>query len=77
MENLYLCKCNNCDTILLDQNSQISAEKHLVDHTKIDDMQYIKDENSQDQEYFWGCPICMTDSYLTDTITKEDLDKLL
>ena len=75
MEKVNLCKCNNCDTILLDQNSQINAEQHLVDLTKVETMQYMKDENTQDQEYFWACPICMTDSFLTDTLTKEDLKR--
>jgi len=74
MEAVNLCKCNKCGTILLDQNPQIGAKRHTINLTKVEVMQYIKDEESQDQEYFWGCPICMTDAYLTDTLTEKEIE---
>lgn len=76
MEGVNLCKCNNCGTILLDQNPQIGAKQHLINLSKVEEMQYMKDEESQDQVYFWACPICMTDSFLTDEITKEEINLL-
>lgn len=76
IENVNLCKCNNCNTILLDQNPQIGAKLHSVNLNKVEVMQYIKDEDSQDQSYFWGCPICMNDDYLTDELTDEEIKQL-
>lgn len=67
-----LCKCNNCDNIMIDQNSQVGSKLYDLDkESKCDDfpeciieeMQYIKDDVG---EYFWGCPICETDGYLQD-----------
>ncbi len=68
-----LCKCNNCDSILIDQNPQIGAKEHLVyqgenysvdsENKEVSEMQYLEDPNG---EYFWGCPFCETDNYLTD-----------
>jgi len=58
-----LCKCNNCDSILLDQNPQVGAKQHnLGQFPNIKHMEYLKDEN----ESFWVCPVCKTDDYLTD-----------
>jgi hypothetical protein len=56
-----LCKCNNCDSILLDQNPQIGAKEYELKGTEIA-MQYETDENGG----FWTCPICETDAYLND-----------
>lgn len=67
-----LCKCNKCDLILIDQNPQIGAivhtifidgDKQLVDSSgkEVATMEYLGDEG----EYYWGCPVCETDSYLT------------
>ena len=61
----YLCKCNNCDSILLDQNPQTEAIKHeLGKYPTIKHMRYIQGEENS----FWACPICKTDEYLTDNI---------
>lgn len=57
-----LCKCNNCDSILIDQNSQIGANEYDLSGEEIE-MQYMQDE---DGEYFWACPLCETDDYLID-----------
>lgn len=61
----YLCKCNNCNSILLDQNPQTGAVKQeLSRFPTIKHMKYVK--NGEDS--FWACPICQTDEYLTDNI---------
>lgn len=58
-----LCKCNNCNSILIDQNSQIGAKEYELKGEEIE-MQYCTDE--QGENGFWACPICETDEYLID-----------
>jgi len=57
-----LCKCNNCERLLIDENPQINAEKIEVGNMKVHSMEYIEEEN----EGYWACPHCLTDAYLTD-----------
>lgn len=57
----YLCKCNNCDTILVDRNPQENAFKLPLQGNE-EEMECIKDEDG----VFWGCPHCKTDGYLMD-----------
>lgn len=69
-----LCHCNNCETILIDENPQVNAKIYTIidnycesfPNKKIEMMAYMKDKNSQDQQHFWYCPICETDDYLID-----------
>lgn len=68
-EPVYLCKCNNCGTVMLDQNAQVGAPIFMADVKHIADMQYMKEDGTE--EYFWGCGICDTDSFLTDEIGKD------
>lgn len=60
MENL--CKCNNCGTILFDENPQINAKKHDTKLINPSNMILIKNDNDQ----FWACPKCNTDNFLID-----------
>ena len=53
-----LCKCNMCDSILIDQNPQVGAKEYKLKGTEIE-MQYISDDE-------WVCPICEVDDYLID-----------
>jgi hypothetical protein len=39
-----LCKCNNCDSILIDQNSQIGAKEYQLTGKEIE-MQYIENQS--------------------------------
>ena len=61
-----LCKCNNCESILIDQNPQIGAKEYELTGKELE-MQYtgglIEFEN---YDPHWICPICMTDGYLVD-----------
>jgi len=61
-----LCKCNNCDSVLIDQNPQIGAKEHEIDGTELN-MQFtgglIEFKNVDPH---WVCPICMCDDYLVD-----------
>ena len=59
----HLCKCNNCDSILIDQNSQVGAKELELTGNELE-MQYTKDKETGD--YFWACPLCETDGYLID-----------
>lgn len=54
-----LCKCNNCDSILIDQNPQIGAkELDTKDYPTIKQMMW-KDDH-------WVCCVCKTDEFLID-----------
>jgi len=68
-----LCKCNNCDSILIDQNPQINAKEYYLKGTELE-MQYIPsiiEKGNVVDGAFWACPICMTDGYLDDDISGE------
>ena len=56
-----LCKCNNCDTVLIDENPQTGAKKYKSP-LDAENMDYLKDG----EEYFWACPKCETDDDLID-----------
>jgi hypothetical protein len=69
-----LCRCNMCDLILVDQNPQIGAEVRQVyydadrqwvteEGKEVAEMQYEKDNSG---EFYWACPVCLCDDYLTD-----------
>ena len=70
MTTTNLCKCNNCDNVLIDQNPQVNAPEFELNGTELE-MTY---EESQDGGCFWACPICLTDDYLTDEIGRKTLD---
>ena len=58
----YLCKCNNCDTIMFDENPQINAIKLPI---PIGTVNMIMCDNDIDETHL-GCPNCNTDDYLMD-----------
>ena len=71
-----LCKCNNCELVLIDQNAQIGAKEfevfsapdaHRMDSfgNEVADMSYIPDRINPN-EHFWACPVCDSDEYLVD-----------
>lgn len=70
VENLVeLCRCNNCGSILVDHNPQVNTRKYdpvLADGELKLFTDLSGNEIWHDVEYFWGCPNCRTDSYLTD-----------
>ena len=57
-----LCRCNNCDRILIDENPQVDAQKIEVKNQKVHSMEWVEDG----EDGFWACPHCKTDAYLTD-----------
>ncbi len=54
-----LCKCNNCENILIDENPQIKASEFPLKGNELN-MIWCESENA------WVCPKCLTDGYLTD-----------
>lgn len=60
MEKEQLCKCNNCDTVMYDENPSEQPELKVPEGTR--SMEKFDDEG----ESVWGCPECKTDEYLTD-----------
>ena len=54
----YICKCNNCDNLLIDTNPQVGAKQYDVTSLKLDELISIDDMRA--------CPNCETDEFLTD-----------
>lgn len=57
----YLCKCNKCNAILIDENPAEDSIKYEMNGNE-KNMEFLKD----DCGWFWGCPNCKTDGYLMD-----------
>ncbi len=80
MEKANLCTCNNCGNIFIDQNAQTGAKVFDVNLSKVTDLQYLKDKSPKDEidggEYFWGCPKCETDDFLSDEVNEAEAKKL-
>ena len=68
MTSANLCKCNNCDNVLIDQNPQINSFEYELKGDELE-MQFfgggVKDRHGKEENY-WGCPICLTDEFLID-----------
>lgn len=60
-----LCKCNNCDTVMIDQNPKSDTPEFEIPDNATD-MQFIDAASGG----FWACPVCEDDGYLMD-ITEE------
>ena len=65
-----LCKCNNCNSIMYDENPQVGATK--IDVTTIDIEILPMELLNEGGDSFWGCGNCQTDAYLTDINQVED-----
>jgi hypothetical protein len=63
----YLCKCNNCDSILIDRNPQVNAIPLKTPENAIE-MVMIGSPLEMNSNLFWACPICLTDEYLNDDV---------
>ena len=60
-----LCRCNNCDTIMIDKNPGEQPELLVPGNCK--DMIECNDEDTPPEHgFFWGCPNCLTDGYFQD-----------
>ena len=63
-----LCKCNNCDTIMVDENAQIGGKRYLIHDGKTHLNEPVEEMERCDDmgDGFWACPVCLTDGYLVD-----------
>lgn len=68
MSKEFLCKCNECGLVMFDENPSDNAIKVEIDTLPEppSNLEQIYDEFAG--EYFWGCPNCKDDSYLSDKI---------
>jgi hypothetical protein len=68
-----LCKCNNCDLIMFDENpsdqAEFAAPKGTASMVQLEDTQ----EGDLERSFFWACPTCLTDDYLVDVTSVHQL----
>lgn len=70
MKDTNLCRCNMCDSILIDENPQTDSPLYdLKDYPQAKKMVQFH----EDDDWFWGCPECKTDAYLQDEILNHDI----
>jgi rubrerythrin len=62
-----LCKCNNCDNTLIDQNPKENAPQLNLIGTELN-MSWSGTES------VWVCPVCRTNKHLTD-IDKKSIEQ--
>lgn len=65
MATANLCRCNNCDTVLFDENPQLDAIEHELTGNE-EEMTQVNYGTKKEPEWLWACPNCLTDEYLTD-----------
>jgi rubredoxin len=56
----YLCKCNNCENVFIDENPQVGVPLHKVEIGQFGSLLF------DGMELAWVCPVCKTDGYLAD-----------
>jgi hypothetical protein len=68
MNTAYLCKCNHCDGIFIDENPSAASQQYdLANYPDIQPLQlFFVELNSKYEPDYWGCPVCCTDSGLID-----------
>lgn len=59
---IKLCKCNNCDAVLIDKNPQVDTKEYTLSGNELSMVNCVL---GGDLIPFWGCPNCLTDEYLT------------
>jgi hypothetical protein len=67
-EKVQLCKCNNCDTIMFDENPQVINTKFEI---PLNTEHMIQIE--EDESFYWACPKCKTDAHLIDITSESQL----
>lgn len=82
----FLCKCNNCDAVMIDQNPDWYPNQVVPDGVQemiklgeptdggfLDEKEAIEfsDKNNCDPCLFWACPNCRTDAHLVDYLPEE------
>lgn len=62
MSKEHLCRCNNCMTIMYDENSASNSKKIEVP----DNVVNMVKAKQPDGDVVWACPKCLVDDYLMD-----------
>ena len=62
-DGVYLCECNMCGNILIDNNPLPDAVLHEY-RDELGELAQMEDVVTG--EIYWGCPNCQTDDYLID-----------
>lgn len=69
MKDTYLCKCNCCGAILIDENPQIDAPLYdIKDYPQAQEMQKVSVVVNDPETEYWACPNCLTDGFLDDDV---------
>ncbi len=73
MDLQHICQCNNCNSLLYDENPKTDAIPVDVSNINVEilPMELL----NEDGESYWGCGNCQTDGYLQDEITVIELPK--
>ncbi len=58
----YLCKCNNCGSIMFDENPNIEQDRIPLSLVEVP----IGSMGKFEDEQVWGCYKCKTDAFLMD-----------
>lgn len=70
---MKLCTCNNCGNIWEDMNPQTDS-KNYPDTPDFKPLKWIREDGTND--WFWGCPKCETDGFLSDDVNDKPWEKL-
>lgn len=55
-----------CESILVDHNPQVGATRY--DRESYQELERINTGDKEEDGWFWGCPVCQTDEYLSDDV---------
>jgi hypothetical protein len=69
---MKLCYCNNCEFVFEDMNPADNSPD-FSDDLPFGPLEIIKDEEDGPEEFFWACPNCKTDEYLSDILPDEEV----
>ena len=70
-EQIHLCFCNNCESILHDTNPQVDAPLYEVDTNLFPSLERgigLDTKDINNSEWIYVCPVCKTDDYLQDEV---------
>lgn len=68
----YICKCNNCGTLMYDENPQTDQPKIDVSNLPLEI--YPMELLEEDGESYRGCGHCQTDGYLVDVNSLDEIN---
>lgn len=66
MNKAQLCRCNNCMEVFIDKNPSEQPELPIPFGTG--ELKLMRDSG----DFYYGCPNCETDDYLTDLYEEEE-----